>query len=29
MFDRFSRSWTLVKASWSVLQQDKELLVFP
>ena len=29
MFDRLSRSWDLVKASWSVLQQDKELLVFP
>jgi hypothetical protein len=29
MFDRLSRSWELLKASWSVLQQDKELLVFP
>ena len=29
MFERFSRSWALVKASWSVLQQDKELLLFP
>lgn len=29
MFDRLSRSWELVKASWSVLQQDKELLFFP
>jgi uncharacterized protein DUF6159 len=29
MFARFSRSWTLVKASASVLKQDKELLVFP
>ena len=29
MFARLSRSWTLVKASASVLQQDKELLVFP
>ena len=29
MFDRLSRSWGLVKASASVLQQDKELLVFP
>ncbi len=29
MFDRFSRSWTLVKASAQVLRQDKELLVFP
>ena len=25
----FSRSWNLVKASWQVLQSDKELLVFP
>jgi hypothetical protein len=29
MFERFSRSWTLVKASAEVLRQDKELLVFP
>lgn len=29
MFERFSRSWELVKASASVLQQDKELLLFP
>jgi hypothetical protein len=29
MFERFSRSWSLVKASASVLKQDKELLVFP
>src|SRR4051812_14988748 len=29
MFDRMSRSWELVKASWSVLGEDKELLVFP
>ena len=29
MFQRLSRSWSLVKASASVLQQDKELLVFP
>ena len=29
MFDRFSRSWELVKASASVLRSDKELLVFP
>ena len=29
MFDRLSRSWDLVKASASVLMQDKELLVFP
>ena len=29
MFDRLSRSWALVKASASVLKQDKELLLFP
>jgi Family of unknown function (DUF6159) len=29
MFDRLSRSWALVKASASVLRQDKELLLFP
>jgi Family of unknown function (DUF6159) len=29
MFNRLSRSWTLVKASASVLEQDRELLVFP
>lgn len=29
MFERFSRSWTLVKASAGVLRSDKELLVFP
>ncbi len=29
MFDRLSRSWSLVKASASVLNQDKELLLFP
>jgi hypothetical protein len=29
MFERFSRSWTLVKSSAAVLSQDKELLVFP
>lgn len=29
MFEKFSRSWTLVKASAGVLRQDKELLVFP
>ena len=29
MFERFARSWQLVKASASVLSQDKELLVFP
>jgi len=26
---RLARSWELVKASWSVLQADKELIVFP
>jgi hypothetical protein len=29
MFDRFARSWTLVKASAAVLRSDKELLLFP
>ena len=29
MFDKFSRSWSLVKASAAVLRSDKELLVFP
>ena len=29
MFDKFSRSWTLVKASAGVLRSDKELLLFP
>jgi hypothetical protein len=29
MFERISRSWTLVKASASVLRSDKELLLFP
>ena len=29
MFDRISRSWTLVKASASVLREDRELLLFP
>lgn len=29
MFARFSRSWGLLKASASVLRQDKELMVFP
>lgn len=29
MFEKFSRSWELVKASASVLRSDKELLVFP
>jgi hypothetical protein len=29
MFERFSRSWQLVKASATVLRSDKELLVLP
>lgn len=29
MFEKFSRSWQLIKASAGVLKQDKELLVFP
>lgn len=29
MFERFSRSWQLVKASGAVLIQDQKLLVFP
>lgn len=29
MFRSFGRSWQLVKASWAVLQADKELVVFP
>lgn len=29
MFKRFSRSWSLIKASAGVLAKDKELLVFP
>ena len=29
MFQRLSRSWALVKASATVLQQNKQLLVFP
>jgi hypothetical protein len=29
MFERISRSWTLVKASADVLRSDKELLLFP
>ncbi len=29
MFERFARSWSLIKASASVLRQDKELLLFP
>lgn len=29
MFEKFSRSWTLVKASAAVLRSDTELLLFP
>ncbi|MCL4249714.1 MAG: hypothetical protein KJ065_16335 [Anaerolineae bacterium] len=29
MFDKLQNSWTLAKASWSVLQSDRELLIFP
>ena len=29
MFDKFSRSWDLVKASAAVLRSDKELMLFP
>ena len=29
MFDRWSRSWELVKQSWQILLKDRELLVFP
>lgn len=29
MFESWSRSWELVKASWAVLRSDKELIVFP
>ncbi len=29
MFERLSRSWTLVKASAAVLKQDRKLLLFP
>jgi hypothetical protein len=29
MFEKFSRSWSLVKASASVLRADKELMLFP
>jgi hypothetical protein len=29
MFDRLARSWQLVKASASVLQQDRKLVLFP
>jgi hypothetical protein len=29
MMGKIARSWELVKASWAVLQADKELIVFP
>lgn len=29
MFSRLKNSWELVKASWRVLQSDRELLIFP
>jgi hypothetical protein len=29
MFEKFSRSWELVKASAGVIRSDKELLLFP
>lgn len=29
MFERFQRSWQLTKASYNVLRQDRELLIFP
>ena len=29
MFEKFSRSWELVKASAAVLRSDKELMLFP
>jgi len=29
MFERFRRSWELVKASYGVLRSDKELIIFP
>ncbi|MEO1286153.1 MAG: DUF6159 family protein [Chloroflexota bacterium] len=29
MFESWGRSWQLVKASWAVLQADRELLLFP
>jgi MFS family permease len=29
MFETFKRSWQLVKASWAVLQADRELMLFP
>jgi len=29
MFSSFGRSWQLVKASWAILNSDRELLLFP
>ena len=29
MFSSWGKSWQLVKASWAVLQADKELILFP
>ena len=29
MGDRFSRSWLMIRHSMEILQQDRELLVFP
>lgn len=29
MFDRISRGWDIVTQSWSVVRQDRELLLFP
>lgn len=29
MFERFTRSWELAKASWNVLYTDKKLVLFP
>jgi len=29
MFDRLSRSWTLVRQSWDLLLEDKKLMLFP
>ncbi|MCC6613125.1 MAG: hypothetical protein IT320_06575 [Anaerolineae bacterium] len=29
MFNKLQNSWELAKASWAVLQSDKELLIFP
>jgi hypothetical protein len=27
--EKFERSWQIMRASWDVLRQDKEILVFP